>query len=273
VSIKFAASLFDKILFITPMAATWYGDTFNIPKARIGVWPSSVDLKCFSLRSPQKVRELRENLSLSGQLVVLYHGSLSRARGISEAVEAFGILKKEGAKTTLILLGDGPLRQDLLQYVHNHELQDTVRIPDPVALTRVADYVAASDVEIVPVPDHPWWRHQDSIKILESLAMNKPLIASLRFMPTNKCLLGDAPVVLYLKGTSPRAIADGVTEFFATQHRLNPQLGRQIASRYSTDRVARMLEEYILCALASRKSEFSLTQTTRLHQTRVMEPE
>jgi len=244
-TIKFATLFFDKILFITPMLASYYSIPLHIPKTKVAIWPSSVDLQCFSPRSAQEELQLRKELNLLDQVVVLYHGRLSTARGIHEAVEAFRILKMEGVKATLVLLGYGPLRNELIKHVRENKMDDVVRIPNPVnSIAEVADYIAASDAEIGPMPNHVWYRFQCFIKVLEGLAMNKPVIVS--DMPGNRYLLGNSPLAVYLKDTTPRGIADGVKEYLAIKQQLDPTFGRQIASQYSTDRVAQILEKLIL---------------------------
>jgi glycosyltransferase involved in cell wall biosynthesis len=126
--------------------------------------------------------------------------------------------------------------------VANH-LKDVVELRGPVDYLEVPSYVAACDVGIVPLPNHPWWRNQSPTKVLECLAMNNPLIVS--DIPANRWIIGDAPVALYLKGTSPEEIADGVEAFLTTRSKLDPSVGRQLASSFSAASVARMIEEEI----------------------------
>jgi len=252
-SIRCAGILFDKIFFITPMLGRLYSNQLHLSESRIAVWPSSVDLGCFYPKSMAEVERLRAELGLTDRLGVLYHGALSRARGIRETVEAFKMLKEEGVKATLVLLGYGPLREELRTLVRSNLLEDVVKIPEAAAtLSEVVDYISACDAEIVPMPDHPWWRYQCFIKVLESLAMNKLLIVS--DIPANRWIIGDAPVAFYLKGTSSREIARGIREFFEIRDKLDPSLGSQIvASRFSADKIAETLENQILASLGIRR--------------------
>jgi glycosyltransferase involved in cell wall biosynthesis len=253
IAIRISKTFSDKILFVSPMLSKSCSMQFQIPEDKIGVWPSSVDTSCFYERPPHKIDRLREDLGLSGRLGVLYHGSLEKTRGLMETVEAFRILKEQHVKATLVLLGDGPLRGEILRFIDENKLKDVVKVPKPVnTIAEVADYIAAADVEIVPLPDHPWWRYQCPIKVLECLASNRPLIVT--DIPANRWIIGDNPVAVYLKGTGPRQIADGVKAFLQDARRLDPRLGSQIASRFSVEEIAAAIEHHIRSIVGCRPS-------------------
>lgn len=249
-SIKFSAAFFDRIYFISPMSARSYS-TLGIPSSKLGVWPSPVDLQAFDPESSAKVvAHMQQELGISDRLGVLYHGWLSSSRRIMETVEAFRILKENSVKATLILLGDGPLREEIKRYIEENNLQDFVKLRGPVEYLAVHDYIAACDVGIVPLPDNPWFRYQCPIKVLECLAMNKPLILS--DIAAHRWIVGKEPVALYLNGTSPREIVNGILEFVASRKRMSVILGRKLVSRFSITEIARMLEHDILLAVANR---------------------
>jgi glycosyltransferase involved in cell wall biosynthesis len=246
--VKLGEILSDRVFFITPSLGQAYASRLRISQSKIQVWPSSVDMICFDptlYSSSGNVSRLRKELGLSHRLGVLYHGALTKGRGVLKTVKAFRILKEESVQATLVLLGYGPLRKEIAKYVQENELQEVVQLQKPVDdLSKVAEYISACDAEIVPLPDHPWWRNQCSIKVLECLAMNKPLILS--DIPGNRWVVGDAPVALYLKGTNARDIADGVKAFMNGRKNLDAGLGRQIAARFSVDSLAMLLQREIL---------------------------
>lgn len=252
-SIKLSSVLFDKIFFISPMLAESDSQEFGIPRIKVAVWPSSVDTDVFNpYLIGDRARRLRTELGLSGRLAIIHHGVLTRARGIMEMVQAFKILKDKSTRATLILLGDGPARKDVCRYVRANDLAEFVQVRGPVDYQQVPLYLAACDVELIPLPDHPWWRYQCPFKLIESLAMNRPLIVS--DIPAHRSIIGNAPVALYLKGTTANEIADGVRAFIKTKNSLNPALGREIAAEFSAERIAIMLEREILSAINKRRA-------------------
>jgi 1,2-diacylglycerol 3-alpha-glucosyltransferase len=217
----------------------------RLPPHKAGIWPSSVDLSVFDpkLCSEQEISEVRRKLDLDGKVAVIYHGAISRGRGIMEAVKAMGLLKQVGTNVKLVLLGYGPFRQEIRRYVEVEGLEDVVTVPDPVQIKGVAKYLAASDVEIIPMPDHVWWRYQCFIKVLECLAMNKPLIST--DLPAVRAVVDEVPVVQWMTGSTALHIADALQGYIKTRGLLRPSLGRAIASKYSVETIAKNVEAYI----------------------------
>jgi glycosyltransferase involved in cell wall biosynthesis len=250
VSIKLSAAFLDKVFFISPMLARSYSANLKIPLKKTAVWPSPVEMRIFRPVCAPRVERLRNELGLSGRLAVIYHGAITRGRGIVETVKAFGILKEESERVKLVLLGDGPLRREIELYVRANRLEDFVKVCGPVDYLDVPLYLAACDVGIVPLPDHPWWRYQCPTKVLECLAMNMPLIVS--DIPCHRWILDRAPVATFLDGTSPRQIANGVLSYLGSKKNLDPKRGREVARAFSSTRLAKFLESETLFAITRK---------------------
>jgi glycosyltransferase involved in cell wall biosynthesis len=244
-STKLASILFDKILFISPMMGRLYQKTRGISASKIAVWPSSVEANFANSVDETKTALLRKELGLAGRTGFLYHGTITKGRGVIELVEAFRILREWSVNATLVLLGYGPQKEAVSEYIRTHHLDEVVKLLGPVDHSEVPRYIAACDVGIVPLPDHIWWRYQCPIKVLEFLAMNKPLIVS--DIPGHRWIIGNKPVALYLKGTDPHAIADGVRGLLSSAKSFDPTLGKRIVEeRFTPERIADVLESQIL---------------------------
>lgn len=248
-SIKLASRFFERILFISPMMAQSYSARRRIPRNKTGVWPSAVDSTFFEPRLKARVDRLREEISPRNRVTVLYHGALSVGRGIMDTVRAFKILTDEHVPVMLVLLGRGPAKEEISRYVVSNELEEAVHLHGPVPYSDIPDYIAACDAGIVPLPDHPWWRNQCPLKLLEYLALSKPVIVS--SIPSNTWVLGSAPVAVYLKGTTPQEIANGVRVFLSHRKQLKPNAGRQVAAEFSIEKIASLIEKEVITALRS----------------------
>src|SRR5208282_5222850 len=225
-STRLASILFDKILFSSPMLGELYQKTRGISASKIGVWTNCVETNFADSAGETKTALLRKELGLAGRVGFLYHGWISKGRGIIELVEAFRILRERSVTVTLVLLGYGPQKETIFRYARAHHLEDVVKLRGPVDISEVPKYIAACDAGIVPLPDHIWWRYQCPIKVLEYLAMNKPMIVS--DIPAHRWIIGNDPVALYLKGTDPHSIADGVCAFLKLANSFDPTLGKRI---------------------------------------------
>jgi glycosyltransferase involved in cell wall biosynthesis len=250
-TIRLASVFADKILFVSPMAAKSCSREFRVPQGKVAIASSTVDMRVFSPAAASRGPSLRDELDLRGDLGVLYHGALTRGRGIMELVNAFKILRDESVRAVLILLGNGPIVEEIRKFVLAEHLDRVVQLRGSVDYVEVPNYIAACDVGILPLPNHPWWRDQCPLKMLECLAMNKPVIVS--DIPATRWVIKRAPLAVYLTGTTPREIADGVRKFLAIRSDLDPSLGRQIATAFSNEKGAQSLEHEILSALRSRR--------------------
>jgi glycosyltransferase involved in cell wall biosynthesis len=244
-SIKLASILFDKILFSSPMMMKLYQKTYGISASKIGVWANSVEASFADSTDETKTALLRKELGLAGRVGFLYHGAMSKSRGSFQLVEAFRILKERSMNVTLVLLGYGTQREAICRYVVANHLENVVKVRGPVDHSEVPTYIAACDVGITTIPDHIWFRYQNPIKVLEYLVMNKPMIVS--DIPAHRWIIGNEPVALYLKGTDPYSIADGVCTFLRSANSFDPTLGKRIVEeRFTPEKIADMLESQIL---------------------------
>ncbi|MGD0177499.1 MAG: glycosyltransferase [Candidatus Bathyarchaeia archaeon] len=263
-SMKLASVLFDKIFFSSPMLAELYRNTYRLSGSKIAVWPNVVESEFAGFVDEKRVELLRKELGLAGRLSVLYHGWLSKGRGIIELVEAFRLLKEESAMAVLVLLGYGPQKEAISKYVRENSLGEIVKLRGPVANTEVPNYIAACDVGIVPLPDNIWWRYQCPIKVLELLSMNKPLIVS--DLPAHRWIIGNQPVAIFLKGTDPRSIADGICEFANSRSDFDHEAGRMIVEeRFTPEKVASYIESEIV-SLISMPTKMIIDQKINSHK-------
>jgi glycosyltransferase involved in cell wall biosynthesis len=252
VSIKLSSIFFDRLFFISPMLGKMYSEKLRFTTEKIAVWPSPVDIRIFDPNAVSDTKQLRRQLGLSTRRGFLYHGVLTKSRGIMEMVEAFKILREHSAKERLILLGSGPLRDDITRYVKANNLEDCVEVCGPVDYSKVPAYIAACDAGIVALPDHPWWRYQCPTKVLEYLAMNKPLIVS--DIPAHKWILDSISLAFYMRGTRPHEIAEAVNSFLKGTAPRESTLGRDLAKRFSMGEIAEMLERDIRLVTHERVS-------------------
>jgi len=242
-SIKLSSIFFDRLFFISPMLGKMYSKKLRFATEKIAVWPSPVDTKIFDPDAVSDTKLLRRQLGLSSHRGFLYHGVLTKSRGIMEMIEAFKILRQHSAKDRLILLGSGPLKDDITSYVKANNLEDCVELYGPVDYSKVPAYIAACDAGIVALPDHPWWRYQCPTKVLEYLAMNKPLIVS--DIPAHRWILDSISLACYMRGTSPPEIAEAVNSFSNGTAPRESRLGRDLARRFSMGEIAKMLDREI----------------------------
>lgn len=111
--------------------------------------------------------------------VILSVGRLVEKKGYPFLLQAAGLLRSRGAEFRLIIVGDGPERQDLLRLSAGLGLQDTVEFPGALPQQQLVDlYNQASVFALASVVATDGDRDGLPNVLLEALATGIPTVAS-----------------------------------------------------------------------------------------------
>lgn len=122
---------------------------------------------------------IRKRPGLDGRFVLMFHGSLSPTRGLDEVIRGLRLLRDRGERDVhLVLIGHGAAESRLTDLAMKLKVGDQVWCIPPVMHEAIPNWIAAADLGLDPLPDHPWWRHQGPLKVYEYLAMGKPVLAT-----------------------------------------------------------------------------------------------
>jgi glycosyltransferase involved in cell wall biosynthesis len=247
ISVSIAKKFFNGITIITPMMRDEICNQFNIDKSSVGVWTTGVSSSIFDAKNFKNTSELRKNLGLTGKFIVFYHGVFSPSRGLQETVETIKIIRTKYPDIVFFLLGAGTATGALKSLVHEYGLEDNVIIHNPVEHTAVPEFIAMSDVCIIPLPLNNFWRFQCPLKLLEYLSMEKVVIAS--DLPAHRIVMGDKKCGIYVSSVVPTELAKCIEYAYKNQDQLKEwgKSGLQIIKdRYDWEKVAQDLERYLL---------------------------
>lgn len=92
-------------------------------------------------RTIRQIFELPED-----EIVLLYSGALSKDRGIENTVRALTELRQ----TSLVILGEGPLREELDDLIEDSGLEGRVFFSDFVPHAEVPRFISSADVGVIP---------------------------------------------------------------------------------------------------------------------------
>lgn len=247
-SVLLAKKTFDGITIITSSMKKEICNEFGLNPCKVGVWTSGVSDTLFNPENLILEREkLREKIGLTGKFVIFYHGVFTATRGLAETIEAIRILIQKYPAVVFFLLGTGPVVAELRTLILNKGLQENVIIHDPVEQSEVPKFISMCDVCIVPLPNHPYWRHQSPLKLLECLAMGKVII--LTDIPAHRSVVGEAKCGIYVYSVNPTEIAKAIEYAYNNKENLEEwgKIGRQIIKeKYTWQKVAKDLENYLM---------------------------
>ncbi|KON32442.1 MAG: hypothetical protein AC479_07500 [miscellaneous Crenarchaeota group-6 archaeon AD8-1] len=247
-SIIVAKQFFDGITIITSSMKKEICTRFHINPKKVGIWTSGVSLELFDpFKYVSERLDFKSKLGLSEKFVVFYHGVFTNTRGLTQTIEAMKILQNKYPDVILFLLGRGPIASNLRSLIRENGLQNNVIIHDAVDQSEVPKFISMCNVGIVPLPDHPHWRHQSPLKLLEYLAMKKVVI--LTDIPAHRAVIGKNECGLYISSIKPIEIAEAIENAYMNKLNLESwgRVGREIVrEKYTWEKVAVDLENYLL---------------------------
>jgi glycosyltransferase involved in cell wall biosynthesis len=112
-----------------------------------GITRPTVVVNCPERNSVSPSNRLREELSIPQHLrILLYVGTIARGRGLEVLLTA----TQRIPQVATVLLGDGPLLEELRQQERSGALQ-RVYLPGKVSLEELPNYVASADIGITTI--------------------------------------------------------------------------------------------------------------------------
>jgi len=147
---------------------------YCIPEEKIEVIGNGVNTEIF--RPLNKNSNLKKKYGLDEKSVVAFVGILVEWQGLKYLVEAAPAVLKEKPETIFLIIGDGPLKNDLIHKVKDLKIDEKFIFTGFVSHDEVPLYINASDVCVVP--KIPLKSGYSPLKLYEYMACEKAVIAS-----------------------------------------------------------------------------------------------
>jgi glycosyltransferase involved in cell wall biosynthesis len=229
----------DAAFAITPLRADAIRRDFRIPEEKIHVWPSSVSMELFNPNEHRtQGKTTKRNLGIATSQLLLYHGGFGHDRGLYELVRAMSLVRQKRKDIVLLLLGEGPAELRLRDLVQQLGLNETVLFHKSVHYGEVPRFIAAADAGIIPLPDQEQWRYQNPTKLLEYLAMEKPVI--LTDIPAHRLVVDDHKFAFFCRKGLPLDIAKAIIQY--SRCKTIPTVDERVCvDAYSPEAIARRL--------------------------------
>jgi glycosyltransferase involved in cell wall biosynthesis len=166
---------------VLPISETMKDDLAaeGVPRERMVTFPLGADTSIDpATMDPAPVRRRH---GLGSAPVVLYFGALDRLRGLEFLIEAFTTVFAHRPEARLVLLGNAANHRDvqaLREKVSAVRLQEAVVFAGAAPRREVPQYLAAADVTVSPYPPLDIYRSVSPTKLMESLAMARPVVGN-----------------------------------------------------------------------------------------------
>jgi glycosyltransferase involved in cell wall biosynthesis len=179
----------------------------GVPAARVHVWRQGIDVAEFR---PGDRQHARQQLGVSARgRVVVWVGRMVPVKGLDILLTACSLLLSRGVEYHLYLVGDGPLRDELIAQAEALGVSASVTFVGPKLHHELADWYRAADLTVLPS------RSEGLPNVLrESLACGTPFVAS---NVGGIDEIADPGCCLLVPPENPVALADALARALARQ--------------------------------------------------------
>ena len=151
---------------------------YGIPENRMIVLPSvGVDIGRFRNISFAEKTLVRQRLGCTGnEFVIGYCGRLVPEKGLIDLLQAFELVLAHRQDIRLMIVGSGPLKDEILRLASNKGLP--LSLFPSVPFTEVPQYLSAFDALVLPSRTTSYWKEQFGRVLVEAMACGVPIVAS-----------------------------------------------------------------------------------------------
>ncbi|MGO9959542.1 MAG: glycosyltransferase family 4 protein [Solirubrobacteraceae bacterium] len=163
----------DQAIVLTSAFRQVLVERYGVKPWIVNVEPPGVDLKRFSLRSPELARA-EFGLPADAFIAVAVRRLVARM-GLEVLLEAWrGAVQRLPGGSVLLLAGDGPLRDELQRAAATYDVADSVKLLGRVSDEKLATLYQAASVAVVPTLQHEGF----GLVVIEAAACGTPSIVS-----------------------------------------------------------------------------------------------
>jgi len=168
----------------------------RFPKIPTHLIRNGIDTKQFNVRGNGKPFRMKHNIA-EDAFVIAYAGIIGHAQGLTIITEAAKQLKAEKS-IVFMVVGDGPVKQELLDIAKEHQLANIIFI-NSVPRKEMPDVIDACDCYVTPLRKNDLFLGAIPSKIFEPLYFGKPVLlgvdgeAKQLFVEEGKCAIHFEP--------------------------------------------------------------------------------
>ena len=191
----------------THITATSKGIQKHLPKSvqqKISIMPNGAELDLF--QHGESGARITKMFSLHGKFVALYTGNLGLAQATEVLVEAAELLKARH-DIMLLIVGSGVLLPELEQQARAKNLSNII-FTGARPRDEMPEYIAASDVCIIPYKVSDTFRNTLPSKMFDYMAGGKPVVINLNGEASE--LIAEADCGMTIEENSAKALAESI---------------------------------------------------------------
>lgn len=232
-----------KLVAVTDGVKQRLVDLYAIPESQVVVINNGANTKLFS---PMDRIKAKSELKLDNSLqYVCFVGNLIYWQGVEYLIKASPLILKKYPNTRFLVVGDGVMKEELMQLADDLGSLDKVLFVGRVPYEKVPVYINASDICVAPfIRERNSKIGLSALKTYEYLACGKPLIASR--IPGVKELIESSGGGISVRPEDPEELSTAVIKLLPDENTRN-QMGKKgrkyIIENHSWESVARKVRD------------------------------
>jgi glycosyltransferase involved in cell wall biosynthesis len=228
----------DHIVVVTPAFKEYLNARWNVPMEKMSVVVNGVETDRFAPVPPSP--EIYRKFGVpEGNFVAAYTGTMGMAHGLETVLEVAEVLRDRAPRITLLLVGDGGNREDLVRITNERRLANVI-FTGQQPREKIPAIINSADVCLTLLKNEDVFKTVIPTKMLEYMACGRPVVLGVGGQAERILLEADAG--LSVEPENPNAIAEAILAM-ASDPGSRERFGRNgrefICSRMSRDVTAR----------------------------------
>jgi glycosyltransferase involved in cell wall biosynthesis len=159
---------------VSSAVAEHYENVLHVPRSNIAIIPNGFPVDRLVRDPTLDVGLVRSGYGLSPLDFVLLHvGRFVTQKGHMHLMQAAQALRERGIRFKILLIGQGPKRDDVMAFIGQHQLGEIVQVHPPVAHAELLKVLQASDAFVFPSVSEGF-----GMAAGEAMCLGLPVIAS-----------------------------------------------------------------------------------------------
>ncbi len=236
----------DRIFAVSTPLERYLVEKLSIDERKIVVLPNGADPDTFV---PADGKAIRRRYDIEGRTIIGFVGILRPWHGVDLLLSAFAELRQHRPSTHLLLVGDGPIADQIAMQARDLGLATAVTLTGRLAHADVVSHVAAMDICVSPRATF----YASPMKILEYMAMGKAVVAP--DMANIRDIISDGRTGVLFEPQSASGVRDALWRLVDDEElrrRLGEEGRRSVVERFNWRRNATRIVDEAAAILDAR---------------------
>ena len=226
---------------------------WSLKPDRVTVVPNGVAASRFARVTAAEIAAARQQYQLNGAPIVAFVGTFKPWHGLDRLLDAFAAVAKQ-RPARLLLIGDGPLRQQLEAQARALQIESQLTLTGLVPPERVPALLQAADVAVLSPQATPAARAQSPMKLFEYMAAGRAVVAPA--LPNIEAILEHGQNGYLVPVGDVEALGSAISTLLGDEglrERLGETARVQAEKHHSWDATAEAIESIMYRRRASRE--------------------